>query len=285
MIAWRYVTPEYFAALGIRIFEGRGFSEQDRGPGDERVILSETLARKLFPDGDPVGKRFIAGFPHSIVGVARDVHNSGPAGPSSPEYYVLRKHSTDGTFRNQPAPDGWRSAKVVLRTSVSPKIVSGWVAKEFAELDPQLPVTVTSMQQRVGRLAQRPRFNALLLAMFAGMGLLLACIGLYGVMAFLIAQRTQEIGVRMALGATPSAVMKMILSRAALWTSAGAVFGLAGAFFATRALRTMLFQVREHDLLTSTLALLSLCVIALAAAWIPSRKAARVDPMTALRHE
>jgi putative ABC transport system permease protein len=285
MIAWRFVTPEYFAALGIPIVRGRGFSEQDRGPGDERVVLSQSLARKLFPGGDAVGRRFDTGDRHIVVGVAADVQNSGTALPSEPEYYVVRKHSTEGTFHNQGSPDGWRSAKVALRTSLNPRIVSDSMLREFTALDPQLPVTITTMQQRVGKLAQRPRFNALLLSMFAGMGVLLAAIGLYGVMAFLVGQRTQEIGVRMALGATPRAIAKLILRRAAIWTLTGALLGLAGAFYAGRILRTLLFQVPEHDLLTYGLAVPGIFLIALIAAWMPSRKAARVDPMSALRHD
>ncbi len=286
MVAWRFVTPDYFAALGIPIVEGRAFTEQDRGPGDERVILSETLARKLYPAGDALGKHLMLDPPHLIVGIARDVKNLGVAEPSWPEYYVLRRHTVDGTFCcNQGAPDGWRAAKVVLRTPANPKVVSDWLTRQLHELDPELPVTITSMQQRVSKLAQRPRFNAILLALFAGMGALLAAIGLYGVMAFLVGQRTQEIGVRMALGATPSNIARLVLSRAALWTLAGALLGLAGVLFATRALRTLLFEVSEHDASTFIIALVSLAAIAFAAAWIPSRRASQVDPMSALRHE
>ena len=286
MVAWRFVTPEYFAALGIPIVKGRAFDDDDRKPGEERVIVSETLAHKLYPDEDATGKHLTMEFPHVIVGVARDVRNNGRTEPSDPEYYVLRKHSVEGSFtRNQAAPEGWRSAKLILRTGANPKIVSDWIVREFQALDPDLPITIVAMQQRVSKLAQRPRFNAVLLALFAAMGALLAAIGLYGVMAFLVGQRTQEIGVRMAVGATPSNIARLILSRAAAWTLAGGSMGLAGALFATRALRSLLFQVSEHDALTFAAALLGLAAIALASAWLPARRASRVDPMTALRHE
>jgi len=286
MVGWRFVTPEYFAALGIPIVAGRPFTEQDRAPGDERVIVSETLAHKLYPDGDAVGKHLMMDPTHLIVGIARDVKNSGQAEPSEPEYYVLRKHTVEGTFRRNEDPrEGWRGAKLVLRTPANPKVVSDWLTRQLHELDPELPVTITTMQQRVSKLAQRPRFNAVLLALFAGMGALLAAIGLYGVMAFLVGQRTQEIGVRMALGATPSHIARLVLSRAALWTLTGALLGLAGILFTTRALRSLLFQVSEHDALTFIIALLGLALIAFAAAWLPSRRASQVDPMTALRHE
>ena len=151
------------------------------------------------------------------------------------------------------APRSWFFAR-----PANPKVLSDWLTRQLHELDPELPVTITTMQQRVSKLAQRPRFNALLLALFAGMGALLAAIGLYGVMAFLVGQRTQEIGVRMALGATPSNIARLVLSRAALWTLTGALLGLAGVLFATRALRSLLFEVSEHDALTFVIALLGL---------------------------
>jgi ABC-type antimicrobial peptide transport system permease subunit len=160
-----------------------------------------------------------------------------------------------------------------------------WVKRELAALDPSLPVKIGSMRQRVSSVVERPRFNALLLGLFAGMGVLLAAIGLYGVMAFLVGQRTQEIGVRMALGATPVAISKMVLSRAAAWTLAGVALGLAGSFFAVRAIQSMLFDVPAHDPWTFGVAAPLLLLIALGAAWIPSLRAARVDPMTALRHD
>ncbi|HYL34521.1 MAG TPA: ABC transporter permease [Bryobacteraceae bacterium] len=285
MVTWRYVTPGYFQALGIPILAGRAFSENDRGPGDERIVLGESLARKLFPGGDAVGKRFQYLTSNMVLGVACDVKDAGPAEPPPLEFYVVRKYSEQGIFEHPGGPDGWRSGRVILRTPLDPRVISGWITREFAALDPQLPVNISTLEQRFSKLAQRPRFNAMLLATFAGMGVLLAAIGLYGVMAFLVGQRTPEIGIRMALGATPAAVARWILSRAALWTLAGALAGLAGSLFATSALRTLLFQVPQHDPWTLALAFPALLLIALAAAWIPSRKAARTDPSVALRHE
>jgi putative ABC transport system permease protein len=168
---------------------------------------------------------------------------------------------------------------------VNTKVMADWIKKDLATVDPELPVSIASMNERVGKLAERPRFNAFLLALFAGIGVLLAMIGLYGVMAFLVGQRTPEIGVRMALGATPGAIAKLVLSRAARWTLAGAALGLIGSLFTTRLLRTLLFEVPERDPWTYGAVLPLLLVVALAAAWIPSRRAARVHPMTALRHE
>jgi putative ABC transport system permease protein len=285
LITWRYVTPGYFKTLGIPIVSGRVFNEQDRAPGASAIMLSQAFARRLFPNADAVGKRIKTTEWATVVGVAADVKNLGPLQPSEPEYYILRRHVPDATSQIQEPPTGWRQAKVAIRTSVNSKVMDGWIKREFAALDPALPVKLGSMQQRVGRLVDRPRFNAFLLTLFAGMGVLLAAIGLYGVMAFLVGQRTQEIGVRMALGATPGAITKLVLSRAAAWTLAGALAGLAGALFATRAIHSMLFEVPARDPWTFLVVLPVLLLIALGAAWIPTLRASRVDPMTALRHE
>jgi ABC-type antimicrobial peptide transport system permease subunit len=154
-----------------------------------------------------------------------------------------------------------------------------WLRAEVAELDPTTPVNIESMEQHVGKLAEGPRFDAVLLGLFAGMGLLLAAIGLYGVVSFLVMQRTQEIGVRMALGATPAAITHMVLRHAARSTAAGAVLGAIGSLFALRLLSSMLFHVSAHDPWTVA------AVLAMLAAWAPSRRAARVNPVEALRQE
>jgi len=284
MITWRYVTPGYFSALGIPIVRGRGFRDEDRAPSENAVVVSESLARRMFPNGDAIGHRLHMESWNTIIGIAADVRNLGALRPADPEYYLLRKRVVDETFQNQ-GPGGWRAAKAVVRTSVNPQITADWIKREIAALDPTLPVTIGSMQDRVTHMNERPRFNAFLLALFAGMGVLLAAIGLYGVMAFLVGQRTQEIGVRMALGATPGTIAKLVLSRAAVWTIAGAVVGLIGSLLAARTLRTLLFQVPERDPLTYAIALPLLLAIALASAWIPSMRASHVDPMAALRHE
>jgi putative ABC transport system permease protein len=285
LITWRYVTPGYFTTLGIPIVRGRAFSERDRAPGASAIVLSQAFAQRLFPNGDALGKRIKTVEWATVVGVAADVKNLGPMQPSEPEYYILRKHVPDENSRIQEPPTGWRQAKVAIRTTVNPKVMAGWIKREFAALEPALPVALGSMQQRVGRLVDRPKFNAFLLTLFAAMGALLAAIGLYGVMAFLVGQRTQEIGVRMALGATPGAITKLVLSRAAAWTLAGALAGLVGSLFATRAIQSMLFEVPARDPWTFFVVLPMLLLIALGAAWIPTLRAARVDPMTALRHE
>ncbi len=280
MVGWRAVTPDYFSALAIPIVQGRGFREEDRLPSENSIIVSETLARALLPNENPIGKRVrlfrLEGPWRTVVGVAADVKNNGLAAGSDPEFYL--------PWKNDPVIS-FRSGNVILRTRMNPKAVGAWMRGETAGLDPTLPVKIETMSQRVGKLADGPRFNAVLLSLFAGMGVLLAAIGIYGVVGFLVAQQTREIGVRMALGATPQSILKMLLSNVARWTICGAVVGLLGAWFCARLLESLLFEVRAHDPLLLGLALCVLVAVALLAAWMPARRAMRVDPMVALRYE
>jgi putative ABC transport system permease protein len=279
MIGYRYVTPGYFSALGITIARGRCFREEELSSHDQPVILSEALAKRLLSNRDPIGKAFRFGRQETwrtVVGVATDVKNDGLISAGGPEFYLPWKEAPEGYYR---------TAHLILRTPVNAQVVTGWVRSEVAGVDATLPVTIEAMSQRVGKLSERPRFNAVLLALFAGMGVLLAAIGIYGVVGFLVAQQTREIGVRMALGATPPGILKMILANVARWTIAGAGLGLLAAWFCSRLLESLLFEVRAHDPLLLGLALSLLLAVALVAAWLPARRAMRVDPMIALRHE
>jgi predicted permease len=283
MVAWRLVSPGYFSALRIPIARGRGFLEQDRSAADNFVIISESLARRLFPGEDPIGKRIDVGVWCTVIGVAADVKNGGLAVRPDPEYYLLRKHRPDGVPTG--FPDSLRRASVILRTSLAPEAVARWVRSEVAALDPKLPVETQTLEERVVRLAERPRFDATLLGAFALTGLVLAAIGLYGVMAFLVARRTQEIGVRMALGATSGTIARLVLASAGRWATAGIAAGLTGALAVTRYLRALLFHVPEKDPASLAAAAALLLAAALLAAWLPARRAARIDPNSALRIE
>jgi len=278
-VAWRTVTPDYFTVLGIPVLRGRAFREEDRDADQNNIVLNDALARRMFPGEDPLGKRIQPGRRGpwlNVIGVVGNVKNSGLVDDAGPEYYLIRKHTPDNLAR---------SATAVLRTAADPGGMARWLRAEVAAIDPTTPLIVESMEQHVGRLAERPRFNAVLLGLFAGMGLLLATIGLYGVVSFLVAQRTQEIGVRMALGATPAAISGMVLRHAARSTAAGAALGTVGSFFALRLLGTMLFRVPARDPWTVAAVLSVLAAVAMLAAWVPSRRAARVNPVEALRQE
>lgn len=282
MVGYATVTPEFFSALEIPIIGGRAFTEADRSPNANVTILNAVLAKRLFPNEDAVGKqvRFQPdGAWCTVVGVAgavRYVQNNGFILPAESEYYLPLHHSAGFINPEQ---------KVILRTSLSPAAVASWMRSTVASLDPTVPVTVDSMTERVGQLEAGPRFNAALLGIFAAMGILLAAIGTYGVLAFLVVQRTREIGIRMALGAHPRDVMKLFLTQGAKLAFAGLLVGVAGAFFITRLIESLLFGVSATDPLIFIGVAIFLFVVALVACYIPARRAMKVDPMVALRYE
>ena len=280
MIGYRFVTPGYFPSLGVPILHGRGFREEDRAPAERPVILSESLAKKLFPNGeDPLGKSFRFGLQaewRTIVGVAGNVKNNGLAAPADPEFYIPWKNETGGYFR---------SGHLSVQSAIHSDAIAKWIRSEAAAVDPTVPVTIEVMKTRVGKLAQQPRFTTLLLSLFAGMGVMLAAIGIYGVVEFLVAQQTREIGIRIALGATTRSILRMVLSNMVRWTAAGAALGLLGSWLSSRVLESLLFEVRAHDPFLLGAALFALLAVAFFAAWIPARRAMRVDPMVALRYE
>jgi predicted permease len=288
MVTWRYVTPGYFSALGIPIRRGRPFSEEDRGAAVYSIILSETLARQMFQNRNALGHRVLHD-PHgewfTVIGVAVDVHNQGPTKGAAPEYYVVRKAVPDLTWANQEPPMGWRGATAVVRIAIDSRYAASEVRRVFAGLDSTLPIEIGSMNARIDGVTERPRFYATLLGAFAGVGVLLAAIGLFGVMSFLVAQRRREIGVRMALGATPPAVVRHVLGFAARWTAIGLAAGAVGAVVATRSLGAMLFQVQPGDPWALAAAVLLLVAVAIASAALPARRAALVDPAQTLREE
>jgi predicted permease len=287
LVDWRYVSPGYFEALRIPLLEGRGFREKDRSSAANLCILSVPLARRLFPAQSAVGQhvRIGEGAPFEIVGVVPAVKNTGLAAPDNPEYYILRGHSPDDTYLNSTGPVAQRTLSLVLRSAVPDATLASLVRERIAALDSTLPVNIETMPSRLRELAAGPRFDALLLVTFAGIGLFLAAVGLYATVSYLVTQRTQEIGIRMALGATPGGVAGLILTESARWTAAGVAVGVLGSLAAARLLSRLLFRVSERDPLTLVLAALCLFGIALLAAATPACKAASVDPMTALRND
>ncbi len=281
LVAWRIVTPNYFQVLEIPILRGRSFIDSDRNPDQQVVIISEALASRLFPNEEVLGKSMRWGYQgpwRTIVGVAANVKNNPElAGSDDPEYYTPRKRGV--------AEGISRQASIILRTTLDPRSVSSSVRRAVAALDPTLPVNIELMSRRVAELADRPRFIALLLGLFATIAVLLVATGLYGVISFLVVQRTQEVGIRMALGATSRNILKLVLSHALRWTIGGVIVGLGGTLVVTRLARTLLFQVSERDPWTFCLAIAVLVLIAMLAAWLPSRRASQTDPMVALRRE
>jgi ABC-type lipoprotein release transport system permease subunit len=279
VIVWRWVTPGYFGSLGIPIVQGRAFREDDRNSSEHFIIVSQSLARRMFPGEDPIGRHLQPGLEgpwYTIVGVAADVKNGGLTGESEPEYYRLRRNR---------AEDWQHAARVTVQTALAPATMEQWIRSEVASLDPTLPVETETMTQRVSKLADRPRFEAALLGLFASIGVLLAAMGIYGVIAFLVAQRSHEIGVRMALGATRRDILQLFGVQGLRMIAVGGAIGVFLAIAGLRALSSLLFGVRAADPLSFVIVCLLLTSVAALAIWIPARRATQVEPMEALRYE
>jgi putative ABC transport system permease protein len=279
MVAWRWVTPEYFRALQIPIEQGRAFTESDRNSPQRLMILSKLLADRLFPGQGPIGQRIRPATEdqeYTVVGVAANVRNSGLSGSNEPEYYRLRRN----------VAEDWGSSSVLLVEASGPAgLLSPWVRSQIGGIDPIVPVDVGTLSQSVNRLADGPRFQAALLGFFALSGLAMAVIGLYGLTTYVAARRTQEIGVRMALGADRLGILRLIAFDGIGMILMGIGIGLAAALALTQLLRSLLFGISPTDPLTFVGTALLLGSVALAATLIPARTAMRVDPAVALRNE
>jgi predicted permease len=279
-VVWRAVTPDYFRALRIRILRGRPFTEEDRSAGRDVMIVSETLAKRLFPNQNAVGHSIES---TQIVGIAADVRNSGGTAPDDPEYYVPRSRTADAFIYRY--PDELRRASVIVRTPLAPHAAAQVLRDVIGGLDTSLPLRIETLGESVARLSARPRFSAMLFGLFALIGLALAAVGLYAALRFLVVQRTSEIGLRMALGATPAAIVRAVLASLGLWFGVGLIAGIALSLAVARLIHALLFGVSEHDPIAWTLSAAILLFAALAAAWLPLRRATSIDPMVALRHE
>jgi hypothetical protein len=288
-VGWRSVTPEYFSVLGIPLLRGRAFDEQDRKPTSGAMILNDALAQRLFPGQDSVGKtihfrsdeaRAAATF--RIVGVTANTQNQGLGGHIGPEYYLVRRHTANDRIFNY--PDSQRIS-IVVRSAIDPQTVAKELRDSIATLDPTLPVESSTLGQTVYRLAERPRFTAALLSLFAAVGLLLAAVGIFGLVSLLVSQRTREIAIRLALGANPATVTRVMVFQTLVWIAGGAIAGIFCSLVAARWIGALLFGIRPNDPATLTEAALLLLAVALLASYIPARRAAKVDPMVALRYE
>jgi predicted permease len=270
----RKVTPDYFPALSIPIVRGRGFTEEDTHSAQRVVILSRLLAARIFPGIDPIGRRVNG---DTVVGVAENVKNGGLVEPDAPEIYFLRGNSDSDWDGKKPV--------MVISSVLSPKAVAPWVRSQIARIDPTVPVQIETLDQTVSKLRDRPRFETALLGFFAFCGLLMALIGLYGVISFLATQRTQEIGVRMALGATRMNILRLIVAEGVRLIAVGGVLGIGAAVVTSQLLKSLLFNVGPRDPFIYAAVALLLALVALAATLVPARIAMKVEPVVALRYE
>jgi predicted permease len=270
----RKITPDYFAALNIPIVRGHGFTEEDTRSAQPVVMISRLLAARIFPGEDPIGRRIGRS---TVVGVAENVKNGGLVEPDAPEIYFLRGKSEADWDGKKPT--------MVISSVLSAKAVAPWVRSQIAGIDPTAPVMIETLDQTVGKLADRPRFETALLGFFAFCGLLMAVIGLYGVISFLSTQRTQEIGVRMALGATRGNILRLIAGEGVRLIVLGGVLGLGASLVAARLLKSLLFNVGPRDPATYAAVALLLALVTLVATLIPARTAMKVEPVVALRYE
>jgi putative ABC transport system permease protein len=257
-------------------------------------LVNEAFVRKYFPQEDPIGRRIVIGKgmgpefadpPRHIVGVVADVREGGLKQDPAPVMYVPVGQVPDGMMRlaNAVLPTNW-----VVRTAGpgAGATVGAAIQREFLAVDSGLPVTkIRTMERVVAEGVAREDFNALLIGIFAAMALLLAAVGIYGVMSYAVEQRTREIGIRMALGADRRETLAMIVGQAMRLVVAGIAIGLGAAFGLTRLLSSLLFGVKPTDPVTFVVVPLFLALVALAATWVPARRATRVDPVVALRYE
>ena len=289
---WLTMSPHYFDVFRIPLVSGRVFTDQDNGAAERVVIINQALAKEYWPKGDALGARISIGKgvgpefdepPRQIIGIVADVCEGALSRPPDQIMYVPFAQVNDGVIalNNRIIPVTW-----TVRTKLQPFSLSADVQRELREASGGLPVAhLRSMQQVVGESTARNDFYMTLLTIFAGVALLLAAIGVYGLMAYSVQQRTQEIGVRMALGASPQQVRRMVVTQGMQLALVGVVIGVGSALGLTRLMSSLLYGVKPWDPITILLVAVLLSGVTLLATYLPARRASRVDPMVALRYE
>ncbi len=293
---YRHVSADYFETLGIRLVNGRYLNERDAPNGLPVAVINEMAANRFWPGENPIGKVFKLGPPEemlpagilppgyrfirwTVVGVLKDVKHQGLSQPSSPEIYTLPQQGLSNAGAT-------RMMYLAVRASSDPTALTAAIRRQAQELDKEQPIAdVATMEERHADSLLRARFNTLLLAIFAAVALILAVVGVYGVMSYSVAERTREIGIRVALGAQRRDVIGLIVKRGMALALGGALIGLCGAIALTRLMTGMLYEVSATDPLTLSAVAGVLAAAAALACYLPARRATKVDPLTALRHD
>ena len=274
---YRFASPDYFRAVGIPLISGRFFQESDTPTSPTVMIINSAFARRYFPGQDPIGKR-LSTFNKKdiqIVGVVGDVKPSPDAPVAKPSFYW----------------DDWQNTQileriVVIRASSDLTALAAAIPAEVRAVDKDLPAThIQPLDEVTAHAVSTARFTVILVGSFAALAVLLAAVGIFGVMAYSVAQRTNELGIRAALGAQPSDLRRMVVAQASKLAVFGVIAGALAALLLARSIRTMLFQVSPNDPATYAAVAVFLAVVALTASYIPARRATKVDPIIALRHE
>jgi putative ABC transport system permease protein len=281
IIGVHWASPGYFKTMKIPLIHGRWFSASDREESPKVVVINETAASRYWPGEDPIGKPLALGFSGYaakdgpvVVGIVGDVRFGQMDEPPQPDAYVCTLQ----------AP--LNGMLVFVRAASNPMVLTGAVREEVHALDRNRPIyDIKTMQQRIADSTARARFITILLTTFAAIAFALAGIGIYGVMSYMVRQRTREIGIRMALGARGEDVRRMVVGRAAALATIGVAIGLAGAFGAAQVLGTLLYEVKPSDPQTYVLISALLGALAVFASYLPARRASKVDPCVALRSE
>jgi putative ABC transport system permease protein len=278
---WQVVGANYFQTLGIPMIQGRDFTFQDMAEAAPAVaVINEAMADRYWPNENPIGRRITVGSPQAdspwatIVGVAKNLPSRAIDSLPEPDWYLSRR---PGPQHNQ---------ILFVRTTANPSLLAAPIREVVAEIDRHQPVTnIKTMSDVVSDTVAPRKFNMVLFGLFAVIAMLLAALGIYGVMAYSVAERTQEIGIRMALGAQTSDVFKVVIRNGMTLTLIGVALGLALALALTRLMTTLLFGIAPNDVTTFVAVSLFLLFIALLACYIPARRATKVDPLVALRYE
>jgi putative ABC transport system permease protein len=279
---WRLINPDYFTAMSIRLLRGRAFTAADHNDTPAVVIVNESFAHRFFPDEDPIGKRIMLNLtiahpmpiPREIVGVVGTSRDLGLDAEAQPEVYAPYLQESLSYMA------------IIIKAAADPTSLATTARGEILAIDKDQPVTnIQPMGQVItGSLAAR-RFNMLLLGVFAAVALILASVGIYGVMSYTVSQRTHEMGIRMALGASSRDVLGLVIGQGMALAGLGVIVGLATSAMLTRVLTTLLYDVSATDPLTFAAISSLLAMVALVACYLPARRATKVDPMVALRYE